>query len=212
MSYRVGEPKKHPEPNRSVQKVTTPSKFYMSNGTVFHLAYPCWYKEVHPPVRAVHHCGPWHDHVGQPSPNHPDHVCQPHDFAHFWHDHSYHHNRNHNRYGIQTWGHSDHDCPHPHWHSRHLIDMCKLWPIHLIKEGYTDVDVSLTNKIEGFSISGIIDPDNDWIVRLIATADIDAAITEPWKTRFSVRVKDYGSNRTDMVAIGDIVVLPAPID
>lgn len=193
MSYRVHEhkPKK---PNRTAQKTSTAARYYMENGTTFRLAIPCWYYDVRPPIRARHHCKPWHDHVGQPSPHHPDHVCQVHDFASECHAH--------NHYGF----HHPHHCHHSY------IDMAKLIPIHLTKEGYTKVSVAFDNLPEGLLYDAWIDETDDWVVRVFFDADVKEAIDKPVDTRFIIKVIDEEENRVDTVARGKLRIEPAPLE
>ena len=152
----------HPAPprirHRTVENLTTPGTIYVANGSIAVFAFPCYYQEIHPPIRAHHHCKDWHDHVGRPSPNHPDHSCQPaHEFASWWtgmHEidpiyPDYHH--------------------HPaHWrrHLRHYLDMRSLIPIHLTEEGYTEIEVTIKDKPEGITVRGWIDEYRDHVINV----------------------------------------------
>ena len=75
MSYRIKDHPR-PRPQRSVVDIATPIKVFAHNGTTEYIAFPCWYQEIHRPIRAHHHDHHWHDHVGWPAPDHPDHCCQ----------------------------------------------------------------------------------------------------------------------------------------
>lgn len=190
MSYRIGEPKPK-RPNRTLQKLTTPAQFYMINGTILNIALPCWYQEIIGPMRAKHHCYHWHDHVGQPSPNHHDHVCQVHDFAHYHHKHHPH---------------------HTHHDLHHYIDMKNLIPVHLLEEGYTKVHVSTVEDYEGLEFDGFIDTIDDWIVRVDVKAYLEEAITEPIDVKLIVKVSNEAEDKVDVVFIGKLRIMPAPID
>lgn len=191
MSYRIGEPKPK-KPNRTVQKLTTPSEIFVTNGSIADIAFPCWYQEIEHALRARRHCSHWHDHVGQPSPNHPDHVCQPHDYAH---EHFHHHHKDH------------------HFHDLHrYIDMATLTPIHLLKEGYSKVIISTSEKYEGLSLEGIIDEEEDWVVRLNINADLEEAAEDPVKVKVVIKVADEDESIIDVAAICTLVIMPAPID
>ena len=74
MPYRVNHPHLRPTHHRqrAVNDATTPSRIYINNGTSTHVVVPCYYLN-RPEMWHDHH---WHDHVGWPSPNHPDHCCQ----------------------------------------------------------------------------------------------------------------------------------------
>lgn len=195
MSYRVNE-HKHKKPNRTAQKTSTLSKYFMENGSTFRLAIPCWYYDIKPPIRARHHCKAWHDHVGQPSPHHPDHVCQVHDFSsechHHEHCHKYHHNRRH--------------------HHHHYIDMAKLIPVHLSEEGYTKVVVAFDKEYDGLSYEAWIDESDDWVIRVLFEASLEEATEKPVEVKFVIKVIDEEDNRIDVAAKGKLKILPAPLE
>lgn len=188
MSYRINEEKHEHKGNRTIEKTITPATFYITNGQEARLAFPCWYKEVFPPIPVQHHCRDWHDHIGWPSPNHPDHICQHWDFA----SHVCHHH-----------GHKDfcHHCDD-------FIDLSKLWPIHLIKEGYEDVTVQVGESIPGLKAKGSIDEKRDWIVRVWFSAMIPN-LEKPYETKLAVRIHNEKLKKTDTVFLGKLIVLPA---
>lgn len=191
MSYRIGE-QKPPKPVRTLQDTATKSKIFVQNGTVFHMAIPCWYKIIDPPVPAHPHCRTWHDHVGWPSPNHPDHSCQAWDFAHSCCSHDAHR-------------HCSDTC-------KDYIDMGKLSPVHLLREGYQDVIVSLDEAPDGFQAEGYIDTDKDWIVRIIIGAMVPEALKEKIEVPYTVFVEGFldDMKHRDVVSRGTIVIIPGP--
>lgn len=215
MAYRQLEHHHHHD-NRTAQKLVTPAEFFMTNGSTFDLAFPCFYKEIHKPIRARHHCRAWHDHVGNPDPMHPDDVCQDYDFAalHCHGDPCYH-----GEYDIPWMGHSDHpyDHPHgaplhpdhPHRHAFNRIDMAKLVPIHLLQEGYERCEVAFLPSLPGLSAKAWIDEADDWIIRVKFSAWVEDDDFKPQSTRFAVRVYNDGEERCDVASIAEIVVMPA---
>lgn len=207
MSYRIQQPKPH-KPHRTAQKTTTPSRYYMTNGTTFDLAIPCWYQEIHKPVRAKVHCKDWHDYIGRPSPNHPDHSCQLHDFAAYdHHDHHEHCREEHSH----TWHHDPHHLHH-RGHVRHLVDMAQLIPIHLSKEGYENVIIATNETYEGLVIKGWIDEVDDWVIRVKFNARLEEATEKPVEIRFIVKVTNETEEAVDTVSLGHLVIMPAPLE
>lgn len=215
MAYRQIEHHHHHE-NRTAQKLTTPARFYMTNGSTFDLGLPCWYKEIHPPIRARHHCRDWHDHAGQPDPMHPDHVCQDYDFASV---HCHGDPCDHGRYdypdicGVRPGHHPPPYAPHhhdvPHRHAFNRIDMAKLIPIHLTEEGYKTVEVSFEPEIEGLEAEAWIDEGDDWVIRIHFVAQIDMEEFKPMSTKFAVRVYNNDKTVCDVAAIAEVIVMPA---
>lgn len=208
MGYRKLEPKPK-KPRRTMEKMTSPSDLYMVLDTTANFAIPCWYIEVRKPRPAHPHDRPWHDHVGWPDPHHVDHSCQSWDFAHSCcsHDH-----------------HLDH-CPS---HCKNFIDMRKLIPIHLTKEGYEEVKVVI-EFIEGdkrveLDGVGVIDPKDDWIVRLFLTSTSKrAGDNTPFdKAFFRVSVFAEGNqvlseritkrNKKDLVCQAKVCVSPTAVE
>lgn len=190
MGYRIKEKQPH-KPNRSMQDTATPSKIYMQNGTTAYLAIPCWYQEVKKPIPAHHHDRMHHDHVGWPSPNHPDHICQNWDFAHSCC--SFNENKKH--------------CDRCH----RYIDMSKLIPIHLTKEGYKSIVVAFDGAPNGLKATGHIDK-KDWIVRIVFIAKCDKAIKDRIKVPYTVFAQGNidGRDVSDVVSKGMLEILPGP--
>lgn len=116
MGYRQLKPPEHHH-RRDMDNKTTPGRIFLEPGTVALFSIPCWYQMVGWPVQVHGHDRMFHDHIGWPSPDSPDHSCQAWDFDHSccMHHHAV--------------------CEPKRCHD--YIDMCKLWPIHLTKEGYT---------------------------------------------------------------------------
>lgn len=208
MAYRKMPPPPKPA-RRTMQKVSTPHRVYMHNGQIANLAIPCWYQEIHRPERVHIHDRKFHDHVGWPEPRRVDRSCQ-----------STHHMDIH-RMGGQMWWPGDPvdslytDEPGG-WHWPHiLLDPACCFPIHLTEEGYDHVKVLL--GAEGATASGWIDDDDDWIVRVMFTADAEDSqepFTEPTVIPFSVfahaqEIDRLRRERNDLLANGELVILPA---
>lgn len=200
MSYRIGEPKP-PKPRRTMENLTSPSDIYLTLGTSTLLAVPCWYIEVHKPIPAVHHSRDYHDFKGAPSPNHRDHVCQAWDFAH----------------SCCSIHHDMHHCDH----CDHFIDMKRVSPIHMLEEGYEDVEV-ITEFMEGdsrVSLSGSasIDREDDWILRVrLSSVASEASNRKPYEPalfRLSVFVSGniHGIEKRDLALQSKVQVLPTAV-
>lgn len=192
MGYRIEDHKPKP-PRRDVQGATSPATVFVQNGSTLDYALPCWYLIVDPPMRAHCHSRQHHDHVGWPSPTHPDHICQDWEFAHSCHEH-------------------DNDFHHHHGHHDHhdmYIDPSKLAPIHLLDEGYTDIEVAFDDKPDGLFATGYIDAKRDWIIRI----NIDSMVADAIKDRIDVPYSVFasGNGRRDVVGRGVIAILPGPI-
>ena len=196
MGYRINSHPK-PKPRRTAVDIATPAKLYVHNGTLAHFAFPCWYQEMHKPVPAHHHDHHWHDHVGWPSPDHPDHICQ-------------------------LWAPDRHCCSIGHRHEcsrhcEHYIDMANVFPIHLREEGYSSALVKWATDNRqpptGITATASIDTAEDWVVRLDLDIKDPAALQEPQKYLFTVFVhanEDGGLNeRNDIVVLAELNVLPS---
>lgn len=191
--YRL-DPKPHKKPTRQMVDLVTPSTLFVKNGTTSSFAVPCWYLEVHPPIPAHYHCRPWHDHVGWPSPRHPDHCCQSWDFAHSCCSHD----------------HNKHTCDH----CEKFINLDSVIPIHLIEEGYETISIAFSDPIEGLSAAGYIDDKEDWVVRIIFNSMVPEAIKERVRVDYSIFANGTLSGRKtrDIVASGKLVILPGPYE
>lgn len=192
MGYRIGEHRHH-APRRTLQDTATASRIYVQNGSRFRMAIPCWYCVVDPPVEAHCHSRAWHDHVGRPSPRHPDHVCQSWDFAH----------------SCCSFDRHKHECDHCH----RYLDMDRMVPIHLGREGYTRIVVAMDDAPEGLEAEGRIDSDRDWVVRIDLDAKVPTAVREQVEIPYTVFAEGtvMGQQVRDVVSRGSVVVLPGPI-
>ena len=204
MSYRI-EHHHHPHPERSAQDTATPSHLYAHNGTTARFAFPCWYQEVHPPIRAHHHNYHLHDYQGWPSPTHPDHICQ------LWSP---------DRHCCSIGEHNE--CSP---HCRHYLDMRTITPIHLLEEGYTEVTIAWIHEMvdeegnhyetsdttppDGITAVGYIDIDDDWVVRAEFAIKDPTALHHPKRYRISVSAVDHNRNVSDIIVLAELVVLPA---
>lgn len=177
----------HPHPpkprQRTVENITTPATMYVANGSIAVFSFPCFYQIVHPPIKAHQHCKDWHDHRGEPTPNDPDHSCQPYyEFAAWWtemHKMDYHYP-------------DFHGSPHRWCHAiKPLIDMKSLVPIHLLKEGYEKVYVAVKDAPEGLLVDGWIDEARDHVIKCAFNAAIEECETEPHDYRFSIVVEGH---------------------
>lgn len=200
MPYRKNTEHRPPRQNRTVEKLTTPGLLLIQNGSITDFAFPCWYQEAHPPIRAHLHCKDWHDHVGEPSPHHPDDSCQPYDEFAAWWTEAHEIDRRYPDY---------HNSPYHLRHAhRRLIDMRGLVPIHLGAEGYNKVYVSIKDKPSGLTAEGSIDPYHDHVIRVRFSAAIEEAEDEYKDYRFTVAVggKFQESPKSGQKAMRDIAV------
>lgn len=198
MGYRIQE-HRPPKPNRTMQGLTTPYRVYMENGQTVELAIPCFYQEVRPPIPVHRHCRPWHDHVGWPSPSHPDHSCQEWDFAS--------------------------DCStvagrlEIHRACDHELDLARLIPVHFNEE-YSDVSFNaVATDEEGkeaneIQIRADLDDHDDWVVRV--SIDAKAMISPPkdrpkrfWFTvSYTGTIGPKAPEDSKVLCKGEIVVMP----
>lgn len=202
--YRIDAPRPKPK-RRTMQKTSTRGTVYVADGTTAHLAIPCYYMEMHRPIPAEPHDRMRHDMLGWPTPDKPDSCCQEWDFA--------------NSCCRRT---PHMKCCPPH--CEHFIDMRRLFPIHLLDEGYTDFEVEMIAAPGGLSASASVDPVDDWVVRVDITADIgmnnllrsDDMNGTKFITQFSVFATAIGDrelspdlgDRRDLIFNGNIVVIP----
>ena len=181
-----------------MQDTATPAKVFVHNGTTADLAIPCWYQEIHPPVRMKSHDRPYHDHIGWPAPGQPDRSCQL--FEPF-------------EAGFSPEPRYTYMGGHPP--VRKLVDMSRVYPIHLTSEdeGYGKARVSFIGDHDGITATASIDADQDWIVRVRFDVKDKSALEEPQTYRFTVFVDAEAterlSARSDIVCLGKLVVLPA---
>lgn len=196
-SYRIDQPKPKPK-HRSMQDTATPGEIFVHNGCTANLAIPCWYLETRPPIPAHHHDRMHHDMIGWPTPTHPDHCCQEWDF-----DRS-----------CCTRNPRMKHCPP---HCEHFLDMGRLIPIHLKKEGYQTVTIKVLGSdkkdAEGIEATGVIDNTDDWVIRVSFDVQVpnllipDDGIETYY---YSVYLNMHASMTRDLVAMGRLTVLPSP--
>lgn len=211
--YRLHETPHHIG-RRTVENISTPFRAWVTNGTIAHVAIPCYYQEIRKPVPAIHHDIGWHHHVGWPNPRHPDHICQ---LAYEPHDCRYHK--------------LHHGC----LRCRHYLDASTIFPIHFNddKERYESFYVGITRdgeaieEDEGIAMFANVDEEEDWVIRLSIDANVEDAIDKPIVYRFTVygyaaqysttkidaithqEVSRVFPERLDAIALGSVVVLPS---
>lgn len=173
-----------------MQDTATPGTVFVHQGTTAHLAIPCFYQEMHFPVHAHPHDRMRHDMLGWPTPEHPDHVCQEWDF---------------DRHCCRRTPHMKF-CPPS---CERFVDLGRLFPIHLTEEGYDGVEVEQQTGL--VTVTGRIDPDQDWVVRLDVESDVDMSVTKPQRTSVAVYVT-RGDDARDLVSLVKVIVLPVAIE
>lgn len=191
MGYRIGE-RKPKEPRRTVQGAASPSKVYMQNGATLDFAIPCWYIEAERPRPAHHHSRMHHDHVGWPAPDHPDHSCQDWDFAH-------------SCCSFDDGKRRKDIC-------RRYLDMGLVTPIHLSEEGYDAISIAFADAPSGLTAHGSIDAEEDWVIRVLFSAKVEEAVKDRVEVPYTIFAKGtvLGKEACDVVASGNLVVLPGP--
>lgn len=196
MSYRINtQPKPHGV--RTVIDTTTPAHFYITNGSIAEFAIPCWYQEIHKPVRAHHHNHHLHDHQGWPAPDHPDHCCQ------LWIP----------DVKICALGYHR-ECSR---HCEHYVDMSMLIPIHLKAEGYTMFSTTVLTfdgkplTDDSVAIETSVLDNEDWVIRLKVSAQDSKAINHPVEYKIAVRAGN-NDGLIDTVVVAKLVVMPAALE
>lgn len=197
MGYRQIEHKPKPK-RRNLHDTSTRNKIYIQNGVTGYFAIPCWYNEMKHPIHTHLHNIDMHDHLGWPDPDHPDRSCQS---AHRHHLHPHHLSipYDHKRHG---------------WHApHHLLDMSKVFPIHLKEEGYETISIVFDNPPDGLVGSGSIDSNDDWIIRLSIEPQCISAIKEDIEVPYAVFAKGKFDNRkvSHMVTKGILHIVAGPI-
>lgn len=179
---------------RVLQDMTTKNKTLIQNGATAYLAIPCWYQEIRHPQHTYIHDREWHDHIGWPTPNRPDNSSQA-------------------AYALKNTPYL-YDKQEEGWtHPGRYLDMSTMYPIHLIKEGYTEVEVAFVEPPDGLVAHGEINPDSDWVVRYMIHPMCDSALEEDVEVSYAVFVKGVinGKTRRDVVARGTLKILAGPI-
>lgn len=194
MAYRRIEKKKPIK--RVLQDMTTKNLTYVQNGATAHLAIPCWYQEIRHPQHTHVHDREWHDHIGWPNPTRPDESSQD---AYLLRDGALPYRYD---YAEEGWDHAG-----------RYLDMSEMHPIHLLKEGYTTVEVAFVDPPQGLSATGSIRQEDDWVVRFSVNPNCPSALTEDVDVQYAVFVKGtVGSvQRRDVVARGTLRILAGPI-
>ena len=202
MGYRKLEPKPRLK-NRNMQDMVTPGRNFVHNGATAYFAIPCFYQEIRHPVRVRPHNRLVHDHLGWPNPQHRDRSCQAWDFANCT-----------CRLGIECYtGCGSMSCGRERT-CRKYIDMSRLFPIHLTREGYGNPVVEMTDPPAGLVASAWIDDVDDWVVRVLFDAQVESAVAEPVTVPFVVKVTRtdlHNKVHRDIVSLGKLTVLPAPL-
>lgn len=206
MGYRKLERKPRPK-NRNMQDTATPGRIFVHNGATAYFAIPCYYQEVRHPVPAKLHDRLVHDHRGWPDPRSRDRSCQSWDFA-----------RCECRRGLLPpyVGIQSERCG-CEGTCRCYVDMARLFPIHLTREGYSKASVNMMGKPQELNAIAWIDEKDDWVVRVLfdahITTDADYEF-KPITIPFSVKVSRYNSQgqvqNRDIVSLGELTILPAP--
>ena len=200
MAYRKKEHDRHHH-ERDLYAPTTPSDIVVTNGGTTRVAFPCWYYLPDEwPHHPCHHHMQDHDHHGWPNPDRPDWSCQIPD-----------------------------EVPYPHHHHRWFVDLDHLIPINLVDEGYEYVDVSFdTSYIPEdmyetlayqLSATGEIDPVDTNLIRVEVFCNLDfrqwdpdhylIRDKKPLLIPYTINAVDDGDNRNDVVATGNLVVMPS---
>lgn len=189
MAYRtIKKPKRQ---KRVLQGVATENVTVAKNGAILNLAIPCWYYEVDHPQHTHIHDKEWHDHVGWPNPDSRDCSCQDTTYAELFSVDG----------RLLGWR-----------RDKRYLDLSKCFPIHLIKEGYTSIDVAFSEPIEGLSASGTIDQKEDHVVRILIKPQCPNAINEDIEIDYTVFANGHLGDREarDVVATGKLRILAGP--
>ena len=102
-------------------------------------------------------------------------------------------------------------------HCEHFLDMGRLIPIHLKKEGYQTVTIKVLGSdkkaADGIEATGVIDNTDDWVIRVSFDVQVpnllipDDGIETYY---YSVYLNMHASMTRDLVAMGRLTVLPSP--
>lgn len=146
--------------------------FDVRNGATLKVSLACYYFHSHD--------ANLHDHIGWPSPGHPDSICQEHVIE-----------------------------PAP-WLPSHIqIEEGNLEQIHLIGEGYVNASVKIEDETiaDACTANAYIDPDADNVVKLNITVNLPTFTDKPKETGFTVFATKNDGIR-DAVCHGIMKVLP----
>ena len=147
-------------------------RFAVRNGATLRIAFGCYYLQFHDKS--------YHDYIGWPSVNHPDHVCQigPELFTI---------HRPHHRYTVDG----------------EEIDLITEGYDEVTIEFD---DQTIARKLK--DVSAWIDEDDPFIVRIKLRADLDYFEDKPKETRFTVFISNPDKQQVDAVCHGFITILP----
>lgn len=195
MGYRTFQTEPHPK-RRNMQVTTTPGKIYVANGCTAEVAIPCFYQEAHEAQRVRLHDRAAHDHAGWPDPHRKDRSCQIYEPME------------------AGWQEPDHTAMGGHPITHRYVDGTKLVPIHLLEE-YPKAEIKVglekaasTRSQSTINLTGKVDEDKDWIIRLHVDAWIGDEPAEPETYKFSVYVRSSSPSRSMLAFRGELVILP----
>lgn len=91
--------------------------------------------------------------------------------------------------------------------------MSTVHPVHLREEGYKDISIALEDPPSGLVVTGDIDVEDDWIIRLSVTPRCNDIIDEDVDVRYTVFANGEFSGRTvtHIAAKGVIHIIAGPI-
>ena len=87
--------------------------------------------------------------------------------------------------------------------------MSKTWPIHLSKEGYSEVLCNI--DMDGVTAEAQIDEQDDWIIRVSFSAACSnkASSDGALNGEFAIYVSNTETGARDLVSLGSLTVFPA---
>lgn len=147
-------------------------KFDIRNGAIMRLAFGCYYLALHDRDR--------HNHIGWPSPNHPDHICQI----------------GRTKFSIR------HHCSRYTLVGDEVDLISEGYDTVAIK--FDDPDIAAHLEV----LEAYIDEDNPYLIRLKIHADLDFFEDKPKETRFTLFIENNVEQMIDAVCHGFITILP----
>lgn len=204
MAYRI-EPKKEKRTKSTMQKLTTPSDIYWDGETSFDLAWPIFYVEASNWQPHTKKDRNRIDHLGWPTPNHPDMIDQRSlDWRNKMHLHDYMHIDNHDGvqymaapHGYACTGRHDacHDYrPRPYKEAKTPICVNCLnhvIPVHLEDEGFSAVEMKVLSATDSDfnSVAIVVGEIDDWVVRVHLDPEISEHNMSNLELHYTVKVK-----------------------
>lgn len=87
-------------------------------------------------------------------------------------------------------------------------------PVKLKSEGYSDIDVSLSENIPGLTVSAKIDDREEWVILVDISTMVPSAKDKRVEVGYSIFANGRiaGMDVRDIVASGKIMVLPGPYE